>query len=96
MFLTQDFLAELITFCYNLQVFCVLEQPTGSTLFAYSAMAVACLTMRSTWSFNSCALLMFPKFDHVLSEACIDAFSYLKVNLRMGYFAAPTLILVLN
>ena len=46
MVLSKDFLSELLTLLYNMQVFAVLEQPSGSTLFEYGNIRVTYLQLR--------------------------------------------------
>ena len=37
---SQEFLADLATFCYNLMIFVIIEQPLGSMFFQYSPVLV--------------------------------------------------------
>ena len=38
--LAKEFLADLATFCYNLMIYVVVEQPLGSMLFQYGPVLV--------------------------------------------------------
>ena len=38
--IVEEFLADLVTFLYNIRVYVIMEQPVGSKMFSYSPMRV--------------------------------------------------------
>ena len=56
MALSKDFISEILTLAYNCQVFCVVEQPSGSKLFEYGNIRATCLQLRLSGVL--CALVM--------------------------------------
>ena len=73
---------------YSLRVLVVVEQPSSSQFFHYSPVKDPHL---------HCSAAKFTSGLHVhafCAEACVDAFSWLKVSIRLGFFASPSEILV--
>ena len=88
----EEFVSDIVTMLYNLRVLVVVEQPTSSQFFKYSAVTVTLMH----YKYLTNVILFRASYCFLSSEACAHAFSWLKVVIRMGYFASPSVLLVLT